>query len=367
MKAQYLPGPTAVYAHTDVADHQEKNRIPFDARVYNQHSRLFPDFRSHLKGGEQVLLLPGHSLLSKSFLDSELGQRLVGSSQEQREAWAAEWVWPAVASFLLKSIFEWGVHFEAHFQNIDFLIEADASGNTVAVTPLLKDLGDVVDDPVLLAIQGKDFEEPVREDGPWAQQAQSFNSSQTPLEKKYSGKFGLFETSLIFGGDTDNPPWAKGIHTALQQGFAEFTAKEGFATSELMQHQVLNEEIYRSFGAWATSAENKPQKVLGKLVVSMRSIVMGVHLLRRIKWMNVDRSVIDETLQRFSMPNDHGLESNCNAPLPFKESYKDFVSRLNYGELTFKAKGERKIRVLAESKSSPMSGCLFLLAPISTE
>jgi hypothetical protein len=165
--ADFLPGPTAIFAATDVPTFQKDNKVAPEQRFYNQQARGFPDLERVAHSSSKVLLLAGHSLLSESFLDSPMGQTLVGKGQTAQEAWIARWVWPATVQFILNSMFNHGVHFETHFQNLDFLVETSPSGETQSVTPLIKDLGDAVQDPLILIAHGRPLKEPAQSPLEW--------------------------------------------------------------------------------------------------------------------------------------------------------------------------------------------------------
>ncbi len=139
--ADFLPGPMAIYPDTDVNGFQEKNGVTPEKRFYNQSARDFPRFDRVAHGSSKVLLVAGHTLLSESFLDSNMGQSLVSRDRKAQEDWSARWVWPATVRFILESMFQNGLHFETHFQNLDFLIETNSNGETQYVTPLIRILG----------------------------------------------------------------------------------------------------------------------------------------------------------------------------------------------------------------------------------
>lgn len=146
--ADFLPGAAAMFPNTDVKDFQDKNKVTPENRFYNQYARDFPRFERVAHGSSKILLVAGHTLLSDSVLDSSMGQLLVGQGQKAQEEWITRWVWPATIRFILASMFQNGVHFETHFQNLDFLIETNFSVETEYVTPVIKDLGDVVEDQI---------------------------------------------------------------------------------------------------------------------------------------------------------------------------------------------------------------------------
>lgn len=221
-------------------------RYPEDRhpRRYTLLRREFPDLRRLVQPAAKTLLMPGHSLLSRAFLESELGKKIAGTTEEQRFEWARRWIWPTVSDFIVSSIVDHGIHFEAHFQNMDFLLALDDADQVQDIAVLMKDLGDIIADPVVQIVQGQQLSEPVLAAGPWAEQNPSFK--EAVLEQKYGGKFGMLEPSVVFGRDIQHPEWAISLRRSLAESFGKLTAKRGIPSAVLSKEKNSTSLFMRS-------------------------------------------------------------------------------------------------------------------------
>jgi hypothetical protein len=355
--ADFLPGPAAIFPDTDVAGFQEKNGVTPEKRIYNQHARDFPRFDRVAHGSSKVLLVAGHTLLSESFLDSGMGQLLVGHGQKAQEEWIARWVWPATIRFILESMFQNGVHFETHFQNLDFLIETDSNGQTQNVTPLMKDLGDVVEDPIIMIAQDRPLKEPVHVDGGFAEQG----GKESDLADKYAGKFGLLEASERFGRPFEDPFWARSLHAELQKQFGMFTAENGWTVEELMRQKGVHARVYKPY------ARNELlQLVLGEMIAAMRRLILIASIERKTNWIEASTVTIGDFLQSFGKTLKPGYEKNCAVPESWVRGYEAQLKNYQYGEFALKGDPNRKVRVAISRNQDKSIQCYYIAAPVRT-
>lgn len=357
----FLPA-TATFRDLDLEKHfgdYPEDRFP---RQYSMLKRDLPDLKALIKDHSGVLLLPGHSLLSEGFMNSALGRSLVGPTQGERFAWARQWVWPSVAQFIVSSIFDHGMHFETHFQNMDFLLLFDQTNRLQQLVVLMKDLGDAWSDPLIPIALGNPVKEPFVAALSWP--PSTTTPAQTLIARKYAGKFGMLSPSRIFDHNADLPEWALALRAELAAAFSAQTRKEGFAAEDLIKEASLHGLIY---GAQQPGASHQQQ--LGDVVAAMRALVLRASLQRKTTWATESNLAKKEVLVRSYLQAPApvaGMESDCKLPRVFHQNFSQEVDTFRYG--TTKSSGGMTIEmeVMAKFGAGNSLGCYLVRYPIRT-
>lgn len=99
---------------------------------------------------EGDLWAPAHAFLSPSFAKSPEGEAMFRDFGGSPREWLERVLTPHLADLVFRSLVEQGMHFELHTQNLDIL--TSSSGRVLRIW--VKDLPDVLDDPMLRIATG---------------------------------------------------------------------------------------------------------------------------------------------------------------------------------------------------------------------